>query len=351
MAHKHISSYFFFVLLLIAAVAAAMLFLPFITPLILGIAGAVLAYPVYRRLASFFGGGSMAQTLAALVTVVAVLLIILVPAFFLVGGIYSEIQTLYAILTDEGNRSDLINVLNTISQSLSNLVFGVLPQYSFDSFNLTEYIKSGLEVIFANLDRIFTSLATVGAYVVIFLMSIFYFLRDGVSLVKRFISWSPALESNEEYIMRTMKKTVQSVFFGTIVVSIIDGVSMGLAFTVFGIPAPALWGAMTAIAALIPGFGLALVALPGVVYLVIAGHYGFAIGLVIWAYATIFISDHLIGPLMVNRGVKVHQFLILLSVLGGVVTFGIVGFLIGPLILVFLFSLLEIYRNSVSKTQ
>ncbi|MDE1941033.1 MAG: AI-2E family transporter, partial [Patescibacteria group bacterium] len=340
------SSYFFFIVLLGAFLAAIFIFLPFLSPVLLALAAAVIVYPVYRDLRRFWGQGKLRDTLAALATVILVLAVILIPIFFLVGTIYGEVQTLYSLLIDEANRSAVINALNAGWTDLSNLAFGVLPPHSFDSFNVTESLKSGLEWVFANLDTVFTSLAKVAGYALIFLMALFYFLRDGVELKRMVFSWSPQLAQNEGYMTGTFKGAIRSVFAGTLVVSILEGLSIGLAFTVFGIPAPALWGTVAAVAALVPAFGVTLIVLPGAAYLALSGNFAFAAGLLLWGYAGIVLIDHIIGPNITNRGIKVHPFLVLLSVLGGLLMFGLIGFVLGPLILVILFTLLEIYKNA-----
>ncbi len=347
MDHK-LSSYFFFILLIGAMVAAVVTFLPFVTPLVLAAAGAVLSFPVYKHILRLVGEGRFRKSLAALVTVLLMLIVIVVPLFFLAGSIYSEIQTLYISLTDEGGRSHVIDLLNSFSQSISDRVFGALPAYSFDSLNVTEYMKSALELGFANLDKIFSGLAEVAGYALIFLIAMFYFLRDGPALIKRVLSWSPQLNLNSIFVVRSFKRGIQSIFMGSLVVGILEGVSTGLAFTAFGIPAPALWGTVAAVASLIPGFGTSLIILPGVVYLLISGQYVYAIGLLVWGYMAIILLDHILGPILVNKGVNVHPFLILLSVLGGLVAFGVIGLFIGPLILVFLFTLLDIYKVSAA---
>ena len=340
------SSYFFFVLLFGVVIAAIFIFLPFLTPLVLAVAAAVIVYPAYVRILKFVGDGHLGKTTAALVTVIMVLVVILVPLFFLVGSIYAEVQTLYGILTDEGSRSQVVDALNSGSQLFSNLVFGVLPAHSFDSFNVTTYMKSGLESIFANLDTVFASLAKVAGYALVFLMALFFFLRDGIALKNKILSWSPQLSANEGYVTGMLAGAIRSVFAGTLVVGTLDGLMLGLAFLVFGIPAPALWGTVTAVASLVPGLGITLVIWPAAAYLVLSGNYVFAIGMVLWGYLAVIVVDHMVGPSIVNRGLHIHPFPILLSVLGGLVFFGIVGFITGPLILVLLVALLEIFRTS-----
>lgn len=340
------SSYFFFILLLGAAAATALIFLPFLTPVMLAIATAIITYPVYRRLARLLGGGVWAGRIAAAATVVGVLAVVLIPLFLLAGTVYSEIQYLYGALTDEGSRSQVIAALNSLSKAFSDLAFGVLQPYSFDALNVTDYLKSALEWLFAHVDSIFTGLALVAGYVVIFLLGLFYFLRDGEALTRRFLFWSPHLEHNREFIVGTVKRAIQSVFVGALSVGLLEGLATGVGFTVFGIPAPALWGTVAAVAALIPGFGVSIVILPGAAYLLLGGNYVYAAGLLVWGFTGIFVIDHLVGPALVNRGIRIHPFLVLLSVLGGIMLFGVIGFVMGPVVLAILFALLDIYRIS-----
>jgi predicted PurR-regulated permease PerM len=115
---------------------------------------------------------------------------------------------------------------------------------------------------------------------------------------------------------------------------------------IFDIPAPAVWGAVAAIAAFIPGIGTSLVIVPGIIYLLLTGNTAYAIGLAIWGAVAVGLIDNVLGPHLVNKGVHIHPFLILVSVLGGLSTFGPIGFILGPLVLALLFALLEVYRTS-----
>ncbi len=321
--------------------------MPFLTPIILGIAGSVVAYPIYIWLTKLLGSNvGWKANIAALITVAFVIVIIIVPFFFLVSRIYVEVQSLYAILTDESGRSTVINSLNNLSQYMSDHLFNIFPAYSFDSLNVTEYLKSLLIWIFGNLDKIFTGLATIAIYLFVFVLSMFYFMRDGAYIKRKFVSWSPLLDKYDEYITSTLKRAILSVFGGTVVVAVIQGILTGVGFFIFNVPAPAVWGAVAAIAAFIPGIGTSLVLVPGILYLLVVGNSSYAIGLAIWGVVAVGLIDNVLGPHLVNKGVHIHPFLILISVLGGLSTFGPIGFILGPLVLALLFALLEVYRTS-----
>jgi predicted PurR-regulated permease PerM len=346
--NSRISSYFFFFLLLLASVAAFIVVMPFLAPLVVAAATSVILHPVYVHIKKYLHIKTGRSFIASAVTVVLFLLVVIIPVFLVTGKIYSEVQGLYALLTDESGRSQVIDNLNAFSQSVSNTLFGIFPAYSFDSLNITEYFKNALEWVFANLDRVFGGLAKVAGYAFVFLLALFYFLKDGRLIVRNFVSWSPLLDTHDEFITNTLKKAIQSVFAGTVVVSLIQGLLTGIGFALFGIPAPAVWGSIAAVAAFIPGIGTSLVILPGVLYLGVFHGLAPAIGLMVWGIIAVGLVDNVLGPLLIKRGINVHPFIILVSVLGGLVVFGIIGFLLGPLILAFLFALLEIYRQAFS---
>src|SRR6185369_1295230 len=112
------------------------------------------------------------------------------------------------------------------------------------------------------------------------------------------------------------------------------------------VPHPALWGSFAVIAALIPGIGTSLIIVPGVLYLFFTSTNLYALGLFIWGVLAVGLIDNYLGPILVHRGVNIHPFLILLSVMGGLIFFGPIGFIAGPLVVALLFALLEIYKTS-----
>jgi predicted PurR-regulated permease PerM len=118
----------------------------------------------------------------------------------------------------------------------------------------------------------------------------------------------------------------------------------GVGFAIFGVPSPIIWAFVASIASFIPSFGTGLVMIPAVIFLFASGSIPSAIGLAIWGLVVVGLVDNLVGPILINRsGFRIHPLFILISVLGGIEFFGIVGFIAGPVIIGLLFALLEIY--------
>lgn len=337
---------FFFGLLIGIIGLAVFMFLPFLTPIVLAAAASVVFGKPHRWFIEKLFKGKERSNGAALITVFLIAIIVLIPSLLITGKIYSEVQTMYVYLTDEAGRSQVVTTLNNVTQALSHRFFDLYPAYTFDTLNVTEVLKAGLKLVFTNLDGVFTSLFNIAMGAFVMLLALFYFLRDGRELKRQIIALSPLGDEHDEKILRKMAQAVYSVFMGSIAVAIIQGILTGLGFTIFGVPSPALWGSIASVAALIPGVGTSLIVVPGILYLFFTGATTHAIGLLIWGLLAVGLIDNFLGPIFVNRGIKVHPFLVLLSVLGGLSLFGPIGLVLGPIILAFLFALLDIYRTS-----
>lgn len=338
--------YFFLVILIAVSVLTLAIFYPYLSSLLIALVFAVIFQPLHRKVSRIFSKGNQGSSVSAFITLLILAIVIIIPLIFLGKQIYIESQNLYMNLTDEGNRSVLIDSLNNFSASLSVRLNGVFPAYNFDSFNITKYVQNFLEWAFANLDTIFSGLSKFILQIFVMLFALFYLIRDGAKLKKNMMSLSPLADNHDEKIFMKLRQAIRSVVVGSLSVALIQGFLTGIGFYIFGVPHPALWGSLTVIAALIPGIGTALVIVPGVLYLFFMSTNLHALGLFIWGTVAVGLIDNYLGPILVNRGVNIHPFLILLSVMGGLVFFGPIGFIAGPLLVALLFALLEIYKTT-----
>jgi predicted PurR-regulated permease PerM len=145
--------------------------------------------------------------------------------------------------------------------------------------------------------------------------------------------------------MEKVVVAVNGVVKGSFLTALTHGVSATIAFFIFGIPAPVIWGVFTVVAALVPVVGIWVSLGSAIIYLLVTGNTGSAIGLAIWAMVSVTLIDNLVGPRIVGGRAKLHPLLVLLSVLGGIKMFGPLGFLIGPITMAIFVTLVEIYRE------
>ena len=337
-----------FLLLLIgsAFILALFIIVPFLAPLALAAVAAVIVRPLYLRLLSSL----RSPGLSALVTVIVSVIIILVPLSLIGAQIAREAQQLYDSLTAGSGTEYVSRAL----ESVQNVISQYVPISGFSqeaSADIDAYLKQGLAWLIGNLGSIFSSVASLLLNFLIFFIALFYLLRDGPFFKQRLIELSPLSDADDESIFSRLELAVNSVVKGNLAIVLIQGLLTAVGFTLFGVPHAVLWGSVAAVAALIPGFGTALVIVPAVIFLFATGNSAQAIGLLAWGILAVGLIDNFLGPRIVGRGMKMHPLLVLLSVLGGIVFFGPLGIFLGPLTLSLLFALISIHSLAAKSQQ
>jgi predicted PurR-regulated permease PerM len=315
---------------------------PFISPLFLAFALAVIFKPVHRF---YIKKLKDRPAMAALAATITIGIIILIPLLFVGSLLFTEVRNIYiAVPTD---RSFTV-VLDELSQKVEEPLRNLFPTASF---SIREYITTGLSWIFSHLNTFFSSLVGVMIDLFIMILALYFILREGSALRKKYISLSPLADQDDELILSSVIRAISSVARGALLVGIIQGALAGIGFAIVGVPSPILWGTAAALSSLIPGIGTALVTIPGILYLLFTGHTIQAIILITWSVLIIGLVDNFLGPYLVRRGLNIHHFLILLSVLGGLAFFGPIGFIAGPIVLSVFFELIALYPKVTGAKQ
>ena len=335
---KHQKSEFYFLLILLTGifVLAFFIFKPFLYPLILAVVFATVFGPVYRKILLAMGGR---KNLSALLTTTLILVVVIVPIIYLSIQIFQEATRLYFSLTGSDGVNDFSLIITNALKDLSR--FSPTP---IDlSIDIKQYATQGLSWLLQHFGLLFASLAKVMVSIFIFLIALYYMFKDGYRLKKAVIALSPLENIHDEAIYSKVTTAINSVIRGSLTVALVQGILAAIGFYLFGVPNPVLWGSVATIAALVPSIGTFLVLFPAILYLYFTKDTISAAGLLIWGACAVGLVDNFLGPKLVERGMQIHPFLILLSILGGISFFGPIGFLLGPLVLSMLFALLEIY--------
>jgi predicted PurR-regulated permease PerM len=185
---------------------------------------------------------------------------------------------------------------------------------------------------------------------VVFLLILFFLLRDGGRLKSELRPISPFSETQERQIFDHLERTIKGALQAVIVVPVVQGVLAGIGFMLFGVPSPFVWGTAVILAATVPLLGSPLGWTPAVAYLFLRDETGPAIGLLAYCLVVVSGSDNVIKPLLLRGTANIHPLLGFLSILGGVLAFGVFGFLIGPVVLSLVLSAIRIYRLDVLRT-
>lgn len=332
MTNKNIQLYFFLGLLILISFFNLLIFLPFIK--LFAIVGifAVVFFPMFEKIKKYVvKNGSF----AAIVTMVIVSIIVLIPVTFFTFKVFGEAKVLYHNI---GNFNDTLTQLST---NLNTRLAGLIPA---GSINLSAYVNSIFNSFVSNLGGIFSSIASFIPVIFLSVISMFFFLRDGREFIDKMVKISPLADTYDTQILTKLKIAINSIVKGTLMMCGIQGLMAWIGFVMFGVPNSALWGALTIFAALIPGVGTALVVVPAIVYLIFIGGSAFnVVGLAVWGVFIVGLVDNFVRPILVGKDVDIHPFLVMMSVFGGLIVFGPLGFLLGPLILSLFSVLMEIY--------
>jgi predicted PurR-regulated permease PerM len=173
----------------------------------------------------------------------------------------------------------------------------------------------------------------------------YYVLKDGRKLAAYIVHVLPFDQSAEQLLLKKLHTSVISVVRGSLATAVLQGIVAGLGFFLVGVPNAALWGSATMIASLIPILGTALTIVPAVLYLALTGSIIPAVLLILWGFFVVSVVDNIFRGQFMKKGIDVHPFFILLSVLGGLEFFGPIGFISGPLLLAIVTALLDIYLS------
>jgi predicted PurR-regulated permease PerM len=333
-ANKKLQHNFFLIIFIVALVVMFFVFRPFLTSLVLAFALAIVFQPIYTRILKRFNNR---ETIAALSTVLIVVVVVLIPLIIIGSLLFEEVKSLY---TNFAASSGEAGVIAHASDVIQYYIHAIAPG---STVNLGAYIEGSLAWALSHLNAIFAAFLNVFLVIVVMIIALFYILRDGAKLKRQYMNLSPLSDSYDENILNRLKSAIESVMRGSLIIAVVQGTLAGIGTSLAGLPNPVIWGLMAMVASLIPALGTGLVMVPAIIYLFVTKQYVDGAILLVWQSLVVGLVDNFLTPHLLRRGMKLHPFLILLSVLGGVTFFGPIGFILGPIVLALLFSLLEIY--------
>jgi len=326
----------FFALLAGAGVLLVWVLHNYLMPVFWAAVFALILYPVYRFLVPRMRSAS----LASLTTILFALIVIFGPLFLIGAQIANEAVGLYINLTMNGGGDlDALSNIPLLPQLMEMAGYDAadMRQHAIDfARNASAWVASqALSIGVATFD------AAIKFLLMLYLL--FFFLRDGERLLAYIRRILPLGERREDVLFTNLTRTIVSIFKGTFVIAIIQGLMGAALFAIAGIGSVALWGVAMGFLSVIPAVGPILVWLPAGVILISTG----AVwqGIVVLAGGAFAISavDNVLRPLMVGRDTKMPDALILLSILGGLSAFGVAGLIIGPIIAALFLSVLNMF--------
>jgi predicted PurR-regulated permease PerM len=331
---------FFFVLLALSGYLVWLIAKPFISALALAAVIVTICQPLHARILKLLPKW---KSLTALLTTLLALLLVVLPVVTISSLVATEVTRVYQGLSD-GSSIGADQLLDKFEASVQTIIPGF-------EISLTEQLRGVAEWFTGNITQILAGTVSTIFIFIISLIASFYFFRDGKEFLALLIKVSPLPDKEDTVILRRLAQAIRSVATGTLAVALIQGALVAIGFSIVGIPNVVLWGSVTAVLAIIPGVGTGFVTFPAIFWLFYSGDILFGIFLAVWAALVVGLVDNILGPYLMSRGNRLHPFIILISVLGGIALFGPIGFIVGPMITTLFVVLLEIYSQYIVKEQ
>ena len=330
MKYESLERWTFLGSLLLVSLAFLFLLKPFFGPIFWAVAIALIFHPVRQRLAGRIGDR---PNLVALLTLMICMVIVIIPVMVLISSLVAEGLAVYQKIQDGDIRPG--EYLDQVNQSFP-AIEAFLSQFNLDFSALRDLLVSGVAGasqflakqalgLGQNTFQFFLSLA-----LMIYLA--FFLLRDGSRLVELLIQALPLGDERERLLFAKFAEVTRATVKGNLLIAIIQGALGGVIFWILGITGALLWGVVMAIFSLLPAVGAAVVWVPAAIYLAAVGDYVPALVLTAFGAIVIGLADNLLRPILVGRDTKLPDYIVLLSTLGGLVMFGINGFVMGPLV-------------------
>lgn len=169
----------------------------------------------------------------------------------------------------------------------------------------------------------------------------FFLLRDAPTLAERLaIGVERLAGSRGKRLIKVAGDTVRGVIYGVLGTAIAQALVAGLGFWIAGVPGAVLLSVLTFFLAVIP-FGPPMIWVPATLWLFAQNQVGMGIFMALWGLLGISSVDNFLRPYLISQGNKMPFVLIFCGVIGGAITFGLVGIFLGPTLLAVGFRLIE----------
>jgi len=315
---------------------------PFLQAIFVAALFAAMFHPLYRSVLRRVGER---RVLASALTIFIVLFFVVVPLALLLAVVTAQ-------AVDIGQ-----SATPWIRQQLSTP--GLITQ-TLEGLPLYRYIEPYRELALERLGDVAgiasgwlvdaMQSATLGTFsalfsVLVVLYTLFFFLMDGDRLLYYMLYYLPLNDEDETKLLHRFTSVTRATLKGTAVIGFLQGLLAGAALFFAGIPSAVFWAVAMMVLSVVPGIGTALVWIPAVIYLIVGGEYVTALVVALFCAVVVGTVDNVLRPKLVGNDTQLHELMIFFSTLGGLIMFGFMGFVIGPIIAALFVTLWELYGD------
>ncbi len=328
------------------------IFSPFFSLLLWATLLYVLFSPLHHKIAAKIKSdklkGRIAKTCIAALFAFFTVILIVIPLLFIAYQFFVQIRDLVhsaSAMFDENPE-----FFSNINLNISNFVFQVTGETVFIS---PEQISAQVRSVFGGvLQWSFEAgsgiIRNVGGFLinlVFMVLCLFFFYLDSMRLGKVINTSVFIRKDYMQALIGKFKDTTRSLFFGYIIVAVIQGVFAFIIFLIFRIESALVFAILTIVCAFIPMVGAGIVWLPLGIFMIANGELVRGIVFLILSGGVISLLDNLLRPLFLQERVKLHPLVIFFSILGGISAFGFNGLILGPMLVIIFLTVLDLFIN------
>jgi predicted PurR-regulated permease PerM len=286
--------------------------------------------------------------LAALTTLAICLVLVILPMILIAINLASEGTVLYEKLStgEIDIRASLQNVFNALPAWMHEF----LGRFGLDSIStlqarLSDAAVQGSKLIATNVLNFSLNAFDFIVSFFVMLYLLFFLLMDGPALAARIQRAIPLSTEHKKHLFEKFTTVIRATVKGNFLVAAAQGGLGGLAFWGLGVQGPMLWAVVMAFLSLLPAVGAALIWAPVALYFLITGAIWKAVILTAFGVLVIGMVDNVLRPILVGKDIKMPDYLVLISTIGGMAIFGLNGFVIGPVIAALFIALWDLFTT------
>lgn len=320
----------FYVLLGLLGLLSAVMLVPVFIPVMVAAILGYLLFPIYERA----GRAVASPDLRAAVLVLLVLFALALPVLLVVVQVADEIP--HALKS-----ADLTNAAEKINHWLDSTLNRHVPL----SENLGTYLARVRDAALRAAPSVIGAVGNTALGLFVMLYTLFYVLRDGKRVWRDFVLLLPLQDEVKPLLVKDLRQTLSGVLYGQLITAAAQALLAGIGYAIFHVPNVLFWGFLTLIASMIPFAGSTIVWLPLAISRLAVGDKVGGLGLLIYGAILVMNIDNVIKPRLIAGRSQLHPVAALLGVVGGLHLFGVIGFLLGPVLLSLVVAMLRFHRD------
>jgi predicted PurR-regulated permease PerM len=347
MTRQQLFAVCFFAVLLVLFYQIAVIFSPFLLPILWAAILAHVAFPLHARLTALLKGR---ETASAWLLTLGIMALVVVPVVFLTLLLIQEVGIAYDAISAWVQSGGV----KRLPAQLAHLPLGGRMQ-DFISRHVTSsrdletfFLQSSKALSGFVLDQV-AGLAKnaflLAANFLVMIVTLFFFFRDGRRFLDGLYQIIPLEDSHKAKIFSRLDQTITAVVKGIVITAIVQGVLAGIAYAALDVPVPVFLLALTIVLAPLPFGGTALVWGPVTLYLLWVGPVWKGLAMLAWGAGVVTMVDNVLRPLLIGQGAKLPTLFLFFSILGGLGAYGLIGLFLGPILLAILLTAIQIYRE------